>query len=93
MNRGRIRKRKRKCRAHSRLAIDADVALHQSEIFLDDVEAQTEAIKMARVGFFQLVEFLKDLVEILFLNPDAGVGYGKFDALFVFKMWKRITPR
>src|SRR6266508_2638028 len=35
------------------------------------------------MGFFELMEFLKDLLEVLLLDPKPGVGYGKFETFFV----------
>src|SRR6185295_18624849 len=84
VNRGSVGQGKRKSGADSRPAFDADVALHDIDILLDDVEPETEAVEVAGMRLLELMKFLEDFVEVLLLNPATGIGHGKFKAFLVF---------
>jgi hypothetical protein len=85
-NRWSVRQGKRESCANSGSAVHADIALHQLQIFLHDVQSQAETIEVAGVCLSQLMEFLKDPAEVLFFDPNPGIGHGKFEAFFLLEV-------
>src|SRR5581483_6810898 len=75
-----MRQGKSKRRAFAGMAFDADIALHEVEIFSDDIEAQADAVEIAGVRFADLLEVAEDPLHVLLFDADAGVGDGELDA-------------
>lgn len=49
-----MRHREGKLRTLAELALDANIAVHQVEVFLDDIESEANTIEFAGVGFSDL---------------------------------------
>src|SRR4030095_2057123 len=65
------------------MAFHPDIAVHQLEIFLHDVQAESDAVKITGMSFMYLLEGTEDSIHIVGLDADAGVSYGKFNAVEV----------
>src|SRR5262245_17336007 len=83
MERSESRQREGESGAFPRSAFDVNISVHQFEIFLDDVQAESDAVKIPGMSFPYLLEGAEDSIHVTGLDADAGVGYGKFNAVQV----------
>src|SRR6266478_3739504 len=81
MDRNRVRYRKGECCTFPWVTFDANVAVHQIKIFLHDIQAEADTIKISRVGFLYLLECLENSIHIMGFNPDSGISDAEFNTV------------
>src|SRR5258707_8190687 len=68
-----LRQRQRERAATPRLGLDCNRTAHHLDQILDNGQAQTSALVLARGAFIHLPKFLEDKVDCFWRYPDPGI--------------------